>query len=285
MLTGADGQVLLDIDEIDMVVLRAPGAGNELASHMFTLEWEPVDLDKPPGDVGAVLLVGDHADGDPLLSAVRSGLVEHTAHCELVSADDQARLRGALTRKDVSWDAIVVVCPPRPADEALPDSEQLELAQSRTLLIADIVKTLSQIGARNSPRLWIVTRGAQQLAAGEGVTLAQTTLRGIARVLTFEHPELKATIVDLDADGGGSADALVHELLADADHDEVALRDGHRYVNRLVRVPTSVDGVLAVEPRPAWWISMAPARCGCRSISPGGWTHCRCTRCGGARGP
>ena len=34
------------------------------------------------------------------------------------------------------------------------------------------------------------------------------------------------------------------------DHDEVALRDGHRYVNRLVRVPTSVDGVLAVEPRP-----------------------------------
>ena len=171
--------------------------------------------------------------------------------CDLVSADDQARLRGALTRKDVSWKAVVVVCPPRSADEALPDSEQLELAQSRTLLISDIVKTLSQIGARNSPRLWIVTRAAQQLAAGDGVTLAQTTLRGIARVLTFEHPELKATIVDLDAEGGGSAEALVHELCADAGHDEVALRDGHRYVNRLVRVPTTVDGVVAVEPRPA----------------------------------
>ena len=81
MLTGADGQVLLDIDEIDMVVLRAPEARNGLASHMFTLEWEPVDLDKPTGDVDALLLVGDHADGDPLLSAVRSGLLEHTAHC------------------------------------------------------------------------------------------------------------------------------------------------------------------------------------------------------------
>ena len=110
----------------------------------------------------------------------------------------------------------MVVCPPRTVDEALPDSEQLELAQSRTLLIADIVKTLSQIGARNSPRLWIVTRGAQQLAAGDGVTLAQTALRGIARVLTFEHPELKATIVDVDADGIGSANALINELLADA---------------------------------------------------------------------
>ena len=159
------------------------------------------------------------------------------------------QLRGALTRKDVSWNAIVVVCPPRPVDEALPDSEQLALAQSRTLLIADIVKTLSQIGARNSPRLWIVTRGAQQLDAGDGVTLAQTTLRGIARVLTFEHPELKTTIVDVDADGDRSATALIDELLAGPDHDEVALRDGQRYVNRLVRVPTSVDGVLAVEPR------------------------------------
>ena len=28
---------------------------------MFTLEWEPVDLDKPTGDVDALLLVGDHA--------------------------------------------------------------------------------------------------------------------------------------------------------------------------------------------------------------------------------
>jgi phthiocerol/phenolphthiocerol synthesis type-I polyketide synthase C len=250
MLTGSDGRVLLDIDEIDAVVLRAPGAGNELASHMFTLEWDPVDLDKPAGDVGAVLLIGDHADDDPLLSAVRSGLVDHAARCEVVSADDQARLRGALTRKDVSWDAIVVVCPPRPADGALSDSEHLQLAQARTLLISDIVKTLSGIGARNSPRLWIVTRGAQQLDAGEEVTLAQTPLRGIARALTFEHPELKTTIVDVDAEGGGPADALVNELLADAGHDEVALRDGHRYVHRLVRVPASVDGVLAVEPRP-----------------------------------
>ena len=37
MLTGADGQVLLEIDEIDMAVLRTQGARNEVASHM--LPW------------------------------------------------------------------------------------------------------------------------------------------------------------------------------------------------------------------------------------------------------
>ena len=165
------------------------------------------------------------------------------------------------------------VCPPRPVDEALPDSEQLELAQSRTLLIADIVKTLSQIGARNSPRLWIVTRGAQQLDAGDGVTLAQTTLRGIARVLTFEHPELKTTIVDVDADGSGSAAALVDELLADPDHDEVALRDGQQ-VCEPAGARADIGGRCAspLSHAARWWILVAPARSGCRSINPGGWT-------------
>ena len=79
--------------------------------------------------------------------------------------------------------------------------------------------------------------------------MAQTQLRGIARVLTFEHPELKTTIVDVDADGTGSAAALIEELLAGRDHDEVALRDGQRYVNRLVPAPTTASGELAAEPR------------------------------------
>ena len=167
-------------------------------------------------------------------------------------------------------------CPGVPAgtvDEARPDVEQLELARSRTLLVADIVKTLSQIGARNSPRLWIVTRGAQQLEPEDRVTLAQTELRGIARVLTFEHPELKPTIVDIDADGTGSAAALVAELLAGADHDEVALRDGGRYVTGWYPRPP---------PRAVTWrrtsphrrqTSTAQARSGCRSINPDGSTH------------
>src|SRR5262249_12297467 len=39
------------------------------------------------------------------------------------------------------------------------------------------------------------------------------------------------------------------ELLAGADHDEVAYRDGQRYVNRLVPAPTTAQGDLAGETR------------------------------------
>ena len=70
-------------------------------------------------------------------------------------------------------------------------------------------------------------------------------------MLTFEHPELKTTIVDVDAEGTGSTGAVMEELLAGADDDEVALRDGQRYVHRLVPAPTTAHGDLAVEPRRA----------------------------------
>ncbi|CAN5255958.1 phthiocerol type I polyketide synthase PpsC [soil metagenome] len=235
-LTDAGGRVLLEIDEVDMAVLRASGTGTELTNRLFTLDWEPVPLDKAPGSLGAVLVVGD------------AGLLSGLPHTHVVPADAPEQLREALARNDIEWDAVVVACPPRSVDEARTDVEQLTLAQSRTLLVADIVKLVSQNPAGKTPRLWIVTRGAQLLADGESVTLAQAELRGIVRVLTFEHPELKATIVDVDAEGTGSAQGLIDELLAAPDDDEVALRDGHRSVNRLVPAPTTATGELVVQP-------------------------------------
>src|SRR5262249_3646943 len=43
--------------------------------------------------------------------------------------------------------------------------------------------------------------------------------------------------------------ALLAELLANADHDEIALREGRRYVNRVVPAPTTPAGDLCVEQR------------------------------------
>ena len=248
-LLDADARPLLEIDEVDMVVLRSRSGAKELSNRLFILEWEPTPLDKAAGDVGAVLLVGERADGDPLLGALESALQEKTKHCELVCPDDDQSIRAAITRGDTEWDGIVVVCPPRSVDESRPEQTQLDLARQRTLLVADIVKTVSRKGARNSPRLWIITRGAQQLDPGDRVTLPQSQLRGIARVLTFEHPELKTTMVDVDPDGTAPLSGLLDELLAGADQDEVALRAGQRYVSRLVAAPTTRSGELAIENR------------------------------------
>ncbi|VBA41960.1 Phthiocerol/phenolphthiocerol synthesis polyketide synthase type I PpsC [Mycobacterium attenuatum] len=251
VLSGAQGQTLMVIDEIDMAVLRV-AAETALASHAFDLRWEPIDSGHPAAETGPVLLVDEQGVGnrgsDELWEAVCAGLSRRASRYRVVRARDQAGLLDALTHE--SWHAVVLVCPPRSADEALADGEQLELAQSRTLFVAGMVKTLSQRDVGSGPRLWIVTRGAQQVSFGESVTLAQGTLRGIARVLAFEHPELATTIIDVEAEGSGSAGALVDELCAESSHDEVALRDGQRYVHRLVPVAVSAQGEFPVERRP-----------------------------------
>ncbi len=248
-LTSSDGQVLLEIDEVDMAVLGTARGAAGLSNRLFALEWEQSSPNTSAVAGGAVLVVAEPGDDDPLVSTVRSLLAERTVDSEWVSAPDDPGWRAALMRTETAWDAIVVLCAPSRVDESVPDAERLDRVRARTLLIADIVKSVSQRAARKSPRLQIVTRGAQQIDPRDGVNLTQTSLRGLARVLTFEHPELRPTLVDIEADGAGSADALVSETLAGSEHDEVALRDGQRYVRRLVAAPTTPSADLVTEVR------------------------------------
>jgi phthiocerol/phenolphthiocerol synthesis type-I polyketide synthase D len=78
-------------------------------------------------------------------------------------------------------------------------------------------------------RLLLVTTGATT-----GTAPAFAALRGIVRVLAYEHPELNATILDLDpaSDLAESAGRLARELSSATD-DEVAWHGGERRTSRL----------------------------------------------------
>ncbi|KRV50593.1 polyketide synthase [Wenjunlia vitaminophila] len=122
--------------------------------------------------------------------------------------------------------------------------EVLAEGAARVLAAANAVTALAEYGARNlpSPRLWMVTKGGLHATAGEPGDLAQTALRGLARTLRFEHPELRPTLIDLDPGTGGLED-LAREAVSGAEDDEVAWRGGQRLVARLT--PTTLP---AAEP-------------------------------------
>jgi amino acid adenylation domain-containing protein len=98
-------------------------------------------------------------------------------------------------------------------------------------------------GSGPTPRLWVVTRGAQDVGArpieaDEG-TLVQAALRGFGRTVALEHPALWGGLIDLDTVvSAAESDLLADELLR-ADESEVAFRDGSRYVARVV--PTTME--------------------------------------------
>jgi acyl transferase domain-containing protein/ubiquinone/menaquinone biosynthesis C-methylase UbiE len=102
--------------------------------------------------------------------------------------------------------------------------------------VLHLVQALDRVGS--SPRLWLVTQGAQ--AVGEwvkSVSVAQSPLWGLGRVINNEFPNLQCTRVDISpAICPKEIQSLFAQLWSDERDDEIALRGEARYVNRLVPI-------------------------------------------------
>jgi myxalamid-type polyketide synthase MxaE and MxaD len=102
-----------------------------------------------------------------------------------------------------------------------------------------LVQELARTESPDPPQLWLITRGAQ--SAGETpapLSVAQSPLWGLGRVIAQEHPTFWGGLVDLEP-GASLRDAAAHQLwkeISSADgEDQLAFRQGRRYVGRLVR--------------------------------------------------
>ena len=116
---------------------------------------------------------------------------------------------------------------------------------AETLVVA---QRLASMGA-GAPRLWIVTRGAERVGAGDQIAVDQAPVWGLARVLALEHPQVWGGIVDVD---GGSSAAIARGLSAIVDRagaeDQMALRGDAAYVARLVSSPIEAGSPLQLRP-------------------------------------
>lgn len=87
-----------------------------------------------------------------------------------------------------------------------------------------------------SPKLWLVTRGAQVVNNGERISLEQSAIWGLGKVISFELPEINCVRVDLDP--GQSQTKAVNQLLNQVgvveDDDQIAFRGDDRFVMRLL---------------------------------------------------
>jgi acyl transferase domain-containing protein/surfactin synthase thioesterase subunit/acyl carrier protein len=90
-------------------------------------------------------------------------------------------------------------------------------------------------------RLWLVTRNAQDIGTAEAATgVAQAPLWGLGRTIALETPAVWGGLVDLPPDHlsavGQDASGVAAELLSANGENQVAFRDGKRFVARLGRL-------------------------------------------------
>ena len=134
-----------------------------------------------------------------------------------------------------------------------PDTPELtteKLTEVQTLTCGSVLHLLqAQTKQKQSagvwPRLWLITRNAVNVGEPQdSLAVAQAPLWGLGKVIALEHPELRCTRVDLDpsidkhAEKETNAEILFGEIRLggeeDPKEDQIAFRDGDRYVARLV---------------------------------------------------
>lgn len=123
-----------------------------------------------------------------------------------------------------------------PALTDITKAEHLEWAQA---LICDtslhIIQAAAQFAWHKFPRVWFVTRGSQFVTSAADVSATQAALWGIGRVVANEHAEIWGGLIDLDPQPAISeAASLLAECWAPDGENQIAIRQGQRYVARLL---------------------------------------------------
>ncbi|MCP4347107.1 MAG: SDR family NAD(P)-dependent oxidoreductase [Desulfobacterales bacterium] len=91
----------------------------------------------------------------------------------------------------------------------------------------------------DSPKLKLVTRGAVRTGnePAESLSVAQSPLWGMGKIIALEHPALWSGIIDLPSDTSeADTEQLATELLNPDGEDHTAFRNGKRYTARLKKI-------------------------------------------------
>jgi acyl transferase domain-containing protein/acyl-CoA synthetase (AMP-forming)/AMP-acid ligase II/acyl carrier protein len=200
--------------------------------------WEPIPTpSESPRVSGTWLVIGDDSRaGDRLSDLLRgfgAGHVEVSASA--VAADPEQTRRCVRELPDLSG-VIYLAAASTPPCDVLPAEAVAAAQENGAIGILHLVQALTANGT--SPRLWVVSRGAQAVTEGEPANVAQAPAWGLGRVLAHEYPELRVTLIDLDpTPSSGDMPALAAVLAVDAEENQLAFREGNWLAARLVAAP------------------------------------------------
>jgi phthiocerol/phenolphthiocerol synthesis type-I polyketide synthase D len=212
-----------------------------LSQKLFGATWEelPPAADAKGAADGSWLVLTDGADTADITAALQSPQRRVFTADLTDESSVQAVFADAASDPALPPVGVVVVCGHRLFDARDPEAASVHARDTVWSIIA-AVRAITGGWHGKSPRLWLATRGGLAVEGPAGPEPGDPvagTLRGVVRVLAYEYPALRTTLVDLDAalDGPAAAAALANELAAGGTDDVVAWRGGRRFVERLSR--------------------------------------------------
>ncbi|MEV4750087.1 type I polyketide synthase [Streptosporangium sp. NPDC049248] len=263
LISDDEGRLLASIDGFQIKRLREEPSEvveRKAGRLLYGVEWTELEpLTDPAPERSPWLVVSDSplgaelcaslaaAGGEALLVQPGAGyqrLDPQRCVLDLASTEDWTMLIKEQAESG-AWPprAVVRLSTARPVEEVTgPD------ALERSYEVLALVKALTS-DQQVAPRLWLVTTTAQTPDGTGDVNPAETAVWGIGRVIPYEHPELRCSMIDLPEDpDSGILRALSAEIRNDGTETEIALRDGRRYTTRLRRRPLASASPVPVRP-------------------------------------
>jgi len=222
LLDGA-GAVLAEIRDVRFGTSAEDAPERIFERRLLAVEWDeapaPADTGREPG---RWLVVAD-SDGEPFAERIAE---------ELRARGATATTRAEIAGLDLDVDGVAFATAPQ-HDRRRP----AETARCHVGRLVALTQALAEL--ERAPALTVLLHDSQEVLGGDGGALALAPLRGLAKVISHEHPELDVSVVD---EVGTDPAQLVHEMLhAPSTEDEVAWRGSTRYLARLRHSPLSAD--------------------------------------------
>ncbi|MGI5372444.1 SDR family NAD(P)-dependent oxidoreductase [Streptomyces iakyrus] len=228
-LWADDGSVIADATGVEFRHVPAESPEERFANRLLQTSWVPGERPaarKATGDWYLLAEPGRASYATALGRALR----------ELGAAVDVRTLPPLGTPTDGYSGAVPQSVVYLPAPSATPPDRHARDQVSRLVETARALAGDTGDGA--APRLWTVTATAQQVIPEDEPDLGQAGLRGLVRVLSYEHPELRPAVLDIDAHTP-VAEVAAELLSCPDEQDEIAYRRGIRHLARLRNVPLS----------------------------------------------
>jgi len=113
-------------------------------------------------------------------------------------------------------------------DASLESLDRGQRLGTRSIVL--LTRALAEEGWNQPPRLWLGTSGLYDIGGSKQISVAQSPIAGLARVIGCEHPELRCASIDLSpAVDDEEIVALSNSLHAATSEDQIALRGQTRY--------------------------------------------------------
>jgi acyl transferase domain-containing protein/acyl carrier protein len=205
---------------------------------LYRLAWRETPRAEPAIVAGHWLVLG--GKNARMTAALVETMAGDGVMCEVLSEQSPSLLKEALNSRNIC--AVVNL---RGLDAHEPDPDATLLSDEAGAML-EVIRVMAGAGAA---QLWTVTSGLAEIESGPSQeSVWQAPLRGLARSLSVEHPELWGGLIDLDpvSSDQDNAESLWHYLRAPAGEDQVCVRAGRRFALRLEPYRLGESGGIAL---------------------------------------